>query len=210
MKLKNYYKILNIKKDASSVQVKDSYRKLVKFWHPDINSNYNSHEKIIEINEAYEILNNIEKRKVYNRIYNEYFDNLDKVIFQENNYESRKNERYTNYNYDTKTLTDFENLQEWIRQAKKKADKLINSGLKKVDNSLETGFYAIGEIGNFFSTLFAILLIGSIGFNSIKYLFELILGTSDLSILALIFSIIGVLICIFGIINWFKEKLNEE
>ena len=210
MKLKNYYKILNIQKDASSEQVKEAYRKLVKFWHPDINPSPNAHEKIIEINEAYEILNNVEKRKVYNRIYDEYFGSIGQAVYKDNNHKNRSDKRYAEYSYDTKTSANFEDLQDWIKQAKTKADELIQNGLKKVDSSLETGFYAIGEIGNFFSMLFAIALIGAIGFNSIIYLFELMSGTSDFSFLGLIFSIIGIVVCVLVIIGWSIGKLNEE
>jgi len=73
MKLKNYYKILNIQKNASNDQIKEGYRKLVKFWHPDVNQSSNSHEKFIEINEAFEILKDKDKRIVYDRFYDEYF-----------------------------------------------------------------------------------------------------------------------------------------
>src|SRR5690606_34011722 len=136
MKLKNYYKILNIKKDATPEQVKDAYRKLVKFWHPDVNPSPNSHEKIIEINEAYEILNNKDKREVYDRIYNEYFGITSAVETTESNQESRSNERSTEYRYDDKTSADFDDLQNWINQARIKTDEIIKKGLKKVDSSL--------------------------------------------------------------------------
>lgn len=210
MKLKNYYKILNIKKDATPEQVKDAYRKLVKFWHPDVNPSPNSHEKIIEINEAYEILNNKDKREVYDRIYNEYFGITSAVETTESNQESRSNERYTEYRYDDKTSADFDDLQNWINQARIKTDEIIKKGLKKVDSSLETGFYAIGEIGNFFSILFAIGILGAIGFSSMKYIIELISGANDLSVLGLIFSVIGIVVCVLVIIGWAKGNLNEE
>jgi len=210
MKLKNYYKILNIQKEATSEQVKDAYRKLVKFWHPDVNSSPNSHEKIIEVNEAYEILSDKEKRVVYNRIYDEYFGTMSTVMTTERAQESRSKERYTEYRYDNKTSADFDDLQNWINQARIRADELIKKGLKKVDSSLETGFYAIGEIGNFFSMLFAIGILGAIGFSSIRYIIELISGTNDFSVLGIIFSVIGITVCVLVIIGWAKGNLKEE
>ena len=210
MKLKNYYKILNIQKDASSEQIKDAYRKLVKFWHPDVNPSSSSHEKIIEINEAYEILRDQDKREVYNRIYDEYFGTESVVVATESTKERRSNERYTEYRYDNKTSADFDDLQDWINQARIRADEIIKKGLKKVDSSLETGFYAIGEIGNFFSILFAIGILGAIGFSSMRYIIELISGANDFSVLGLIFSAIGIAICVLVIIGWAKGNLNEE
>ncbi len=209
MKVKNYYKILNIEKDATNRQVKDAYRKLVKFWHPDINRSSNSHEKIIEINEAYEILKHKDKREIYNRIYNEYFGATNKVENTESYKGSRSNERYTEYRYDDKTSADFADLQNWINQAKIRADEVIKRGLKKADSSLETGFYAIGEIGNFFSILFAIVFLFSIGFSSVKYLINLISGANSFSVLALIFSVVGIAICILVIIGSVKGNLKK-
>src|SRR5690606_28130190 len=105
---------------------------------------------------------------------------------------------------------DFDDLQNWINQARIKTDEIIKKGLKKVDSSLETGFYAIGEIGNFFSILFAIGILGAIGFSSMKYIIELISGANDLSVLGLIFSVIGIVVCVLVIIGWAKGNLNEE
>ena len=53
--IKNYYKILNVSKSASKQEIKSAYRKLIKFWHPDVNSNPRAHDKLVEINEAYEL-----------------------------------------------------------------------------------------------------------------------------------------------------------
>ena len=82
--------------------------------------------------------------------------------------------------------------------------------MKKVDGALETGFYAIGEVVNFFSLLIAIGILGAIDFNSKKYHVELISGANAFSILNLIFSVIGIAICGFVIISWAKGNLNEE
>ena len=65
---RTYYDILGITFDASSDEVKDAGRKLLKFYHPDKNVNnpdYDS-EQFYKVYEAYETLNDEEKRKIYN------------------------------------------------------------------------------------------------------------------------------------------------
>ncbi len=65
MKYKDYYEILDVDKDASPADIKKAYRKLAKKYHPDINKGSKSEEKFKEINEAFEVLGDEEKRKKY-------------------------------------------------------------------------------------------------------------------------------------------------
>lgn len=68
MKYKNYYKILELKSSkATDNEIKASYRKLAKKYHPDINpGNMLAAEKFKDINEAYEVLMNEELKRKYN------------------------------------------------------------------------------------------------------------------------------------------------
>lgn len=63
----NYYEILKVSKNASQEQIKSSYKTLVKKYHPDLYVGDKSfaEKKIKEINEAYEILSNAEKKAEY-------------------------------------------------------------------------------------------------------------------------------------------------
>ena len=64
MEYKDYYKVLGVDKKASSQEIKKAYRKLAKKYHPDLNKgDEKSQEKFKEINEAYEVLGNEDKRK---------------------------------------------------------------------------------------------------------------------------------------------------
>lgn len=64
--MKDYYKILGVSKDASGDEIKKSFRKLAREYHPDKTGDDIKKGQIFrEINEAYEILGNEEKRKAY-------------------------------------------------------------------------------------------------------------------------------------------------
>ncbi len=61
----DYYKVLGVSKDASPDDIKRAYRNLALKYHPDRNKNDDAEEKFKEINEAYAVLSNPEKRQQY-------------------------------------------------------------------------------------------------------------------------------------------------
>lgn len=66
MEYKDYYKILEVDKKASQDEIKKSYRKLARQYHPDKNpDNPSAEEKFKQVSEAYEVLSDPEKRKQY-------------------------------------------------------------------------------------------------------------------------------------------------
>ena len=68
---KDYYKILGVDKTASDKEIKQAYRKLARQYHPDVNPDDKSaEEKFKEINEAYEVLGDPDKRKKYDEFGN--------------------------------------------------------------------------------------------------------------------------------------------
>lgn len=68
MDVKDYYKILGVEKSATGEQIKKAYRKLAVKYHPDKNPhNKAAEEKFKEINEAYEVLSDEDKRKKYDQ-----------------------------------------------------------------------------------------------------------------------------------------------
>jgi molecular chaperone DnaJ len=65
---KDYYQILGVSRNASEKEIKQAYRRLARKHHPDLNPNDKSAEaKFKEINAAYEVLSNPEKRKKYDQ-----------------------------------------------------------------------------------------------------------------------------------------------
>ena len=62
---KNYYDILGVSENASESDIKSAFRKLSKKYHPDVNNEAGAEEKFKEINEAYSVLSDKEKRQMY-------------------------------------------------------------------------------------------------------------------------------------------------
>jgi len=65
MKYKDYYEILGISRTATEKEIKSAYRKLAKKYHPDVNKAKDASEKFKDVNEAYEVLSDTQKRQRY-------------------------------------------------------------------------------------------------------------------------------------------------
>ena len=64
---KNYYEILGLHKGATDEEIKKAYRKLSKKYHPDVNKEDGAEDKFKEINEAYTVLSDPDKKSMYDR-----------------------------------------------------------------------------------------------------------------------------------------------
>jgi DnaJ-class molecular chaperone len=71
---RDYYDILGVTKSASAADLKSAYRKLALKWHPDRNKEPGAEAKFKEINEAYEVLSNSEKKAKYDQFGHAAFD----------------------------------------------------------------------------------------------------------------------------------------
>ncbi|MGE5329189.1 MAG: DnaJ C-terminal domain-containing protein [Deltaproteobacteria bacterium] len=103
MQYKNYYDILGVDKNASSDEIKKIYRKLAKQYHPDANpGNKQAEEKFKDINEAYEVLGDEEKRKKYDMLGN----NMNFRNFDPSQYKNYRTETRS----DSSPFSDFFNV----------------------------------------------------------------------------------------------------
>ncbi|MCA1723410.1 MAG: DnaJ domain-containing protein [Thermomicrobia bacterium] len=64
---RDYYEVLAVERGANGDEIKRSYRRLARQYHPDINGEPGAEERFKEINEAYEVLSDDEKRATYDR-----------------------------------------------------------------------------------------------------------------------------------------------
>lgn len=68
MQYRDYYQTLNVNKNASADEIKKAYRKLAREYHPDVNpDDPSAEEKFKDINEAYQVLSDKEKREKYDQ-----------------------------------------------------------------------------------------------------------------------------------------------
>ncbi len=68
MQYKDYYEILGVKRESSEAEIKSAYRKLARKYHPDVNKTKEAEQKFKDINEAYEVLSDKEKRQRYDSL----------------------------------------------------------------------------------------------------------------------------------------------
>jgi DnaJ-class molecular chaperone len=124
--MNNYYLLLNISPTASLEQIKKAYKISAFFWHPDKNKSSNASEMFILITEAYTILSDIEKRKVYDRLYNLHFNLSEDLL----------NNQAQN--------TDFNKYQDWVNEFRISSDKILKFSLDSMFTEL---FHIIDKYG---------------------------------------------------------------
>ncbi len=67
MSKRDYYEVLGVPRDADEAAIKSAYRKLALQHHPDVNKAPDAEDRFKEVNEAYEVLSDSEKRQAYDR-----------------------------------------------------------------------------------------------------------------------------------------------
>lgn len=68
MEFKDYYKVLGVARDASAEEIKKAFRKGARKYHPDINTGTDAEAKFKDVNEAYEVLKDPERRAAYDQL----------------------------------------------------------------------------------------------------------------------------------------------
>lgn len=68
MDFKDYYKTLGVSSDASADEIKKAFRKAARKYHPDINTGADAEAKFKDVNEAYEVLKDPERRAAYDQL----------------------------------------------------------------------------------------------------------------------------------------------
>lgn len=119
---KDYYKILGISRQASFQDIKSAYRAMSIKWHPDKNPNSDVTSIIQDINEAYAILKDEEKRERYNKEYDVFFGQISISSFEQSASSTK------GYEYDYNVQDD--TLREDIAYARQYAKDLVDEFFK--------------------------------------------------------------------------------
>ena len=62
---RSFYEILGVERNATDTDIKRAFRKLAQQWHPDVNADPEAHDRFKEINEAYQVLSDPQRRQQY-------------------------------------------------------------------------------------------------------------------------------------------------
>lgn len=127
---KDYYAILGISPNATQEEIHKAYRRCSKQWHPDRNPDRDTEELMKDINEAYSILKDPQKRERYDKEYtNLHFKSYSEESSSHSNSNNPSNDANSNkkrqsysYNYDVKD----DNLRNDINKARKEAEDFVN------------------------------------------------------------------------------------
>lgn len=170
---KDYYQILEISSEASSFEVKAAYRKQALKWHPDKHPDMDVKSIMQDINEAYAILKDPEKRRRYDQEYILFkkanCSHSTKQNFSSPNSKQEEKREYGNnsdthdsyrraYDYDYDVKND--DLKEDIKNAREYANKLVNdffNELKRNSKLAAEGAWE-GVKGYVYSLIFLIII----------------------------------------------------
>ncbi|MGC9124332.1 MAG: DnaJ C-terminal domain-containing protein [Thermoplasmata archaeon] len=132
---KDYYEILGVSRNATQDEIKKAYRRLARQYHPDLNPNNRkeAEEKFKEITEAYQVLSDPEKRKIYDQFRYEGLNGSDYQDFS------------SQYGYQKINLIDLRDLLREDEEREKffdgKKPIVDNNTYRNVTISLEDAYY---------------------------------------------------------------------
>ena len=158
MEFKDYYAVLEIGRRSTAEEIRTAYRLLSKKWHPDLNPGKDVKQKMQDINEAYAILKDPEKKARYDHEYDTYFRK------KHTEHKARHtDERHFEEDYTQDYEFHDEHLREDVKEARKYAEDLVAEFLRSLKKT--TAVAAKGawdEVKGYLLAGIIISIIGSI------------------------------------------------
>ncbi|MDB9313199.1 DnaJ domain-containing protein [Spirulina sp. CS-785/01] len=125
----NYYQTLQVNPQASQAEIKHAYRRLVKQFHPDSQTEKSSHERIIQLNAAYEVLSDPQRRLQY--------DQQGQNTPLNRRYRRTATAQQRHQAKRTRTPNPDQHLHKWLKEIYDPIDALISPILQSLDEQIE-------------------------------------------------------------------------
>lgn len=136
----NHYQTLDVKPSATQAEIKQAYRRLAKLFHPDSNHQSANHDKITQINAAYEILGDPQNRQSYDREL-EYKSRLNSAGFTTEGVEERQQRETTAqayYRQQRQAEPDSDkHLKLWLNRIYTPVNRLLNQILRPLRSQIK-------------------------------------------------------------------------
>ncbi|MDB9321027.1 J domain-containing protein [Nodularia spumigena CS-591/04] len=128
----NHYETLKVNANASQAEIKQSYRRLVKLFHPDSNQQTADKEQIIRINAAYEVLGDSQNRLCYDQHLQENSQKFN------SSYQQRAASAQKRYQTTRQTGRGADqHVEEWLRLVYQPVNDLLDHILSSLDEQIE-------------------------------------------------------------------------
>ncbi|XP_077299120.1 dnaJ homolog subfamily C member 16-like [Arctopsyche grandis] len=109
----DHYSILGIHRKSTQAEIKAAYYKLSKMYHPDKNKDFEAIKKFRDVNEAYEVLGNINMKKLYDKGVYQGFKSPDRPDTPEERFHKSRANRHKVPMYGKTTIYDFDS---WTKE----------------------------------------------------------------------------------------------
>jgi molecular chaperone DnaJ len=128
----NHYDVLEVARKATQKEIKQAYRRLVKKFHPDAQNAHSSHEKIISINAAYEVLGDPKRRHSYD---NQLSDSP--TIYQNQRHQRTAAAQQQYHNDRQKQKAEQTQEKQWLKQVYTPVNRLINAIISPLNREID-------------------------------------------------------------------------
>lgn len=128
----DHYRTLDVSRTATQAEIKQAYRRLAKLFHPDSNTTSANHEKIANVNAAYEVLGDPDSRRTYDQqlAYRTRLEAAGFTVDGQADRQERTAAAQAQYRRQKTAQQVDEDIQEWLRKVYTPVSRMIHQILK--------------------------------------------------------------------------------